>query len=97
MENLKIKKFKYYRRKFSKYGQIFINLVLIVIVAFLFLQNIHLKRELQFNKANEYKLFNEVNKLEKDVFGLKVSVVALEKFKTDKNIKTEKVQKINKK
>ena len=95
MENniITIKKIKYFKRRFKRYFQVFFNITVIFLVAFLMMQNIHLKKELQVSKANEFKLFSEVNKLEKDIYNLKVNIVALEKIKIDKNTKTEKLQK----
>ena len=90
---IKSKRVIYLKRKPKQYAQLLFNLLMVVAVSFLFVQNIHIKKELQVSKANEFKLFNEVNKIEKDVFGLKVSIVGLEKIKLDKNINTEKQQK----
>lgn len=92
-DNTKPKKVIYLKRKPKQYAQLLFNILMLVAVSFLFVQNIHIKKELQVSKANEFKLFNEVNKLEKDIYNLKVNIVALEKIKLDKNTKTEKLQK----
>ncbi len=86
------KRIIYLKRKPKQYAQLLFNLFMVATVSFLFMQNIHIKKELQVCKANEFRLFNEVNKLENDVYGLKESVVGLEKIKLDKNIKTGKQQ-----
>lgn len=87
------KRIIYLKRKPKQYAHILFNVVMVIAIAFLFVQNIYLKKELQCSKANEFKLFNEVNKLENDIYGLKVSVVGLDKFKLDKNTKIIKQQK----
>ena len=92
-DNTKPKKVIYFKRKPKQYAQLLFNILIVAAVSFLFVQNIHIKKELQVSKANEFKLFNEVNKLEKDIYNLKVNIVALEKIKLDKNTKTEKLQK----
>ena len=92
-DNTKPKKVIYLKRKPKQYAHLLFNILMVVAVSFLFVQNIHIKKELQVSKANEFKLFNEVNKLEKDIYNLKVNIVALEKIKLDKNTKTEKLQK----
>ena len=93
---MKIKNLKFYKRRFFMYGQVLFNIAMIIVVTFLFMQNIHLKKELQCSKANEFKLFNEVNKLEKDVFGLKLNIIAFDKFKVEKIQKLKNNKKINK-
>ena len=90
---MKIKNLKFYKRRFLRYGQPLFNIAMIIVVTFLFIQNIHIKNELQCNKANEFKLFNEVNKIENDIFSLKLNIIALDKIKVEKNTKTEKQQK----
>ena len=93
VNTIKSKRIIYLKRKPKQYVQLLFHILMVAAVSFLFVQNIHIKKELQESKANEFKLFNEVNKLEKDIYNLKVNIVVLEKIKLDKNTKTEKLQK----
>ena len=92
-DNTKPKKVIYLKRKPKQYAQLLFNILMLVAVSFLFVQNIYIKKELQVSKANEYKLFEEVNKLRKDVFDLKLNIIALDKIKLSKKTESQKQKK----
>ena len=88
-DNTKPKKVIYLKRKPKQYAQLLFNILMIAAVSFLFMQNTLIKKELQVSKANEYKLFEEVNKLRNDVFDLKLNIIALDKIKLSKNTESQ--------
>ena len=81
------------KRRIIKCVQIIFNIALVVAIVFLFIQNNHLKKELQCNKANEFKLFEIVNKQADDIFNLKANIVSIGKMLEEQTIKNKKSQK----
>ena len=88
-----IKNIKRLKRRIIKCVQIIFNIALVVAIVFLFIQNNHLKKELQCSKANEFKLFETVNKQADDIFNLKANIVSITKIVEEQDIKNKKSQK----
>ena len=93
---IKIKKFKYFKRKFKKYSQFIFNLIVVVLLAFLFWQNYYQQKTLQCTKANDLNLFNEVNKLKIENSNLRANIEILDSIITVQNKKIERLQQKNK-
>lgn len=89
---IKIKKFKYFKRRFKKYSQFVINLIIVILLAFLFWQNYYQQKALQCTKTNDLNLFNEVNKLKVENSNLRADIEILDSIITVQNKKIEKLQ-----
>ena len=89
---IKIKKFKYFKRKLKKYSQVLFNLIVIVILAFLLWQNHYQQKALQHNKVNDLNLISEISRLKIQNSNLRADIEVLDSIVTVQNKKIEKLR-----
>lgn len=90
---IKPKRIIYLKRKPKQYAQLLFNILMAAAVLFLFMQNIHIKQELKFIKANEFKLFGDINKQSAAIFDLQKNIISLDKINTEQYQEIKKLQK----
>ena len=89
---MKVKSFKCFKHKLKKIFQVFFNIAMIIVIAFLIVQTIHIKKELQVSKANEFKLFSEINKQNEAIFDLQKNIISLDKIISEQHQDIKKIQ-----